>query len=227
MSDQKPRVSIGLPVYNGANYIAAAIESILGQTFTDFELIISDNASIDGTEGICRKFAAQDSRVRYSRLEENVGAAKNFNRTVELARGEYFKWAAHDDMLDPEHLAKSVAALDGNPSAILACSGVVAIDDRGEVKEPFSGELTNIASASVADRFGDLVWGKHLCYEVFGLIRSDALRKTPLIGAYITSDRNLLAELSLMGPFVLIPEPLLRIRHHGTRSVSKPRHERL
>ena len=94
-----PRVTIGLPVYNGENYLAEAIDSILGQTFTDFELIISDNASTDRTEEICRRYAAEDDRIRYFRHDRNRGASPNYNFTVEKARGEYFKWAAHDDVL--------------------------------------------------------------------------------------------------------------------------------
>ena len=98
MPDKVPRVSIGLPVYNGENYMAAAIDSLLAQTFTDFELIISDNASTDATEQICRDYAHRDGRIRYYREEVNRGAAWNFTHTFELARGEYFKWHAHDDL---------------------------------------------------------------------------------------------------------------------------------
>jgi len=94
----KPRLCIGLPVYNGEEYLAQAVESVLGQTFDDFRLIISDNASTDGTEEICRSYAQRDSRVEYHRVGENRGAAWNFNRVVGLADSEYFQWATHDDV---------------------------------------------------------------------------------------------------------------------------------
>lgn len=97
-----PHVSIGMPVYNGGRYVKAALEAVLAQTFRDFELIISDNASTDATEAICREYAARDPRIHYSRNGENLGAARNSNRTVELATGQYFKWAHHDDLCAPE-----------------------------------------------------------------------------------------------------------------------------
>src|SRR3954470_23138397 len=107
-----PRVTIGLPVYNGARYLAEAIESVLAQTFTDFELVISDNASTDATAAIALQYAARDPRVRYSRNRENIGSARNFGRAFELATGEFFKWMASDDLISPEFLENCVAALD-------------------------------------------------------------------------------------------------------------------
>src|SRR5215471_14033382 len=100
------RVSLGLPVYNGQRYLAGAIQAILDQTFSDFELIICDNASTDETESICRDLAARDPRVRYHRNPANIGAAPNFNKTFELSTGEYFKWLAHDDLHEPTYLQR-------------------------------------------------------------------------------------------------------------------------
>src|SRR3546814_12920885 len=94
------RVTIGLPVYNGANYLAAAIESILAQTVADFDLIISDNASTDATEQICRAYAGADRRIRYVRQPQTLGAAANFNLLARMSEKPYFKWAAPDDLLD-------------------------------------------------------------------------------------------------------------------------------
>ncbi|WP_081588053.1 glycosyltransferase family 2 protein [Gloeocapsa sp. PCC 7428] len=98
INNNRPRISIGMPVYNGEPYLKDAINSILNQTFEDFELIISDNGSTDRTEEICRTIASQDQRVRYYRNEQNLGAGWNFNRVVDLATGEYFRWACHDDI---------------------------------------------------------------------------------------------------------------------------------
>ena len=92
-----PRLSIGLPVYNGENYLAESLDALLGQTYEDFELIISDNASTDGTADICRRYAKQDSRIRYIRQPRNIGCAPNHN-TGRYARGELFKWASDDDL---------------------------------------------------------------------------------------------------------------------------------
>ena len=119
MTQPTPRVSIGLPVYNGERFLARAIDSLLAQDFVDFELVISDNASTDGTGEISRDYAARDPRIRYHRNERNIGAVGNFNRTLDLASGEYFKWAAHDDWCAPQFLGRCVEVLDDDPSTVL------------------------------------------------------------------------------------------------------------
>src|SRR5215212_10104103 len=107
-----PRVTVGIPVYNGAKYLGQAIESVLAQTFADFELIICDNASTDATAAIALDYAARDPRVRYARNRENLGVGRNFNRLIELGMGQYFKWLAADDVIAPEFLERCVEALD-------------------------------------------------------------------------------------------------------------------
>src|SRR6185295_20414870 len=104
MQNRPPRVSIGLPVFNGEQLLRQAVDSLLAQTFSDFELVISDNGSTDGTEAICREYAARDSRIRYLREPENRGGSWNFSRLPPLARGEYFRWSCHDDICEPTHL---------------------------------------------------------------------------------------------------------------------------
>jgi len=221
-----PRVSIGLPVYNGQNYLQEAIESILSQTFEDFELIISDNASTDRTQEICREYAAKEPRIRYYRNKQNLGAAFNFNHVFKLSTGEYFKWAAHDDMCASELLSKCVRILDYDPSIVLCHSKVKIIDENGNFLKNYNLQLNNVGSDKPQDRFADLVLVYHLCFIIFGLIRACTLRRTHVIGPYVTSDRNLLAELGLLGRFYEIPEYLLSIRYHPGRSVAKRRHDR-
>src|SRR5215831_11779077 len=123
-----PRLSIGLAVYNGENFLAQSIEALLGQTYEDFELIISDNASTDGTAGICQRYAKQDSRIRYFRQPRNVGSAPNHNFTIHQARGELFKTASHDDLYARDLLRVCVAALDERPEVVLAHSWSALID---------------------------------------------------------------------------------------------------
>src|SRR5215467_5057025 len=127
-----PAVSICLPVYNGENYLAVAVESMLAQTFTDFELIITDNASTDRTEEICRKFANADPRVRYHRNERNVGGARNQAIAVQLSRGRYVRLSAHDDKVAPTHLEECVAVLKKRPDVVIAFTGTIAIDEFGD-----------------------------------------------------------------------------------------------
>ncbi len=215
----QPLVSIGLPVYNGSNYIEVAIESILCQTLTDFELIITDNASTDGTESICRRFAARDRRIRYYRNDSNLGAGANFNRCFELATGKYFKWAAHDDLLAPTYLERCVAALEANPDAVLCQSLVRLIDAGGHSVGVYDSELKGANSAWTADRFAALVISTHWCTETFGLIRTEALARTRLIAPYFASDRALCAELALLGRCLQVPEPLFMNRDHPDRCV--------
>lgn len=213
-----PRVSIGVPVFNGQNYIAAALESLLAQTYSDFEIIISDNASTDGTATICEHFVKRDHRVRYLRQNENVGAARNFNKTFELARGEYFKWHAHDDTCAPTMLERCVARLDLSPEAVLCFTKTQFIDANGQLHGSRDHPL-DLATADRTERFLQFVFPGHIVVEIFGVIRSEVLRKTPLIASYVGSDLVLLAELGLHGPFLVVPEDLFFHREHSQRSV--------
>jgi glycosyltransferase involved in cell wall biosynthesis len=215
-----PRLSIGLPVYNGDAFLAAAIDSLLAQTFTDFELIISDNASTDGTEAICRDRAARDPRVRYIRHDVNRGAMFNFNHVVELARGSYFKWAAHDDVHAPEFLARCVEALDRDPGVVLAFTKLVDIDESG-TRIPFLSPALRWDSPHPNVRFRALCNPHHRCESVFGVMRLDALRRSFLISDYAGCDRVLLAQLSLMGRYYEVPEILFLHREHAQRSTMR------
>ena len=236
MTDRNPKVTIGLPVYNGAEFLAKALDSLLAQTFGDFELIISDNASDDDTGQIGRRYALRDPRVRYYLNAQNIGAAPNFNRTVELSRGEFFMWAAHDDLWDPSYLENCVAALENDPGVVLACALTEDIDQDGALivkHEEYRratvalGEMA-LDAAEPPRRFRDLIGLEHLCEPIFGLMRSRVLHSTPLHGKYADADRVLLAEFALYGRFNVIPKILFFHREHVHRSVSlhPGRHER-
>ncbi|NES80205.1 MAG: glycosyltransferase family 2 protein [Moorea sp. SIO2B7] len=222
-----PCVSIGLPVYNGENFIKQAIDCILDQTFEDFELIISDNASTDITEQICREYAAKDNRIRYYRNQKNIGAAPNFNQVFELSRGKYFKWAAHDDLCAPEFLELCVEVLENDDSIILCHSKTRLIihDKQGKLKKEKNHTLElKTDSFNPQERFSELILIPHWCFQFFGVIRADILKNTPLIGKYAASDRGLLAELGLLGRFYEIPKYLFSYRIHPQHSVSKWSH---
>ncbi|MBE9201833.1 MULTISPECIES: glycosyltransferase family 2 protein [unclassified Nodularia (in: cyanobacteria)] len=218
MSKNPPKVSIGLPVYNGEKFIKAALDSLLAQTFTDFELIISDNASTDNTEEICRAYAAQDERIRYYRNNSNLGCSRNFNRVFELSVGEYFKWAAYDDLHAPDFLIKCVEILDNHPTVVLCHSHVSLIDENGDFLQNYNIKL-NTDSQKPHKRFHELLT-KHLCYQCYGLIRASALRKIPPMGSYGTADGILLLRIGLLGQFYEIPEYLFFARTHSQQSLS-------
>jgi glycosyltransferase involved in cell wall biosynthesis len=213
-----PLVSIGMPVFNGANYVAAAIESILAQSFADFELVICDNASTDATGEICAGYAARDPRVRYVRNPRNIGAGPNFDRCFHLAQGTYFHWAAHDDLLAPDFLARAVAALERCPEAVLCTAGIVEIDAEGAVLRRYATALAGMDAPDPAQRFDRIINAHHQSEDFFGLYRRAALLGTGLIGTFSGSDRVLLAEIALRGPWVRLPEHLFLHREHRDRA---------
>jgi glycosyltransferase involved in cell wall biosynthesis len=215
MVNKKPRLSIGLPVFNGEKYLRHAIDSILSQTYTDFELILSDNASTDKTEEICREYAQMDTRIRYYRNKSNLGGPANYNLAFKLSLGEYFKWAAYDDLLTSEYLEKCVDVLDDDPSVVLCHSRVGCIDENGVLIGNYDNRtLHRIDSFKPHERFADLISLRNTCWAIHAVMRSSSLSKTPLHGDYIDADRNLLAELGLRGRFYEIPEHLFLRRDH-------------
>lgn len=220
-----PNVSLGMPVFNGDRYLAEAIDSILAQSYDEFELIISDNGSTDNTEQICQLYAASDGRIKYFRQNSNRGAAFNFNFVFEQAKGQYFKWAAHDDICAPDLLSKCVAVLDREPDTVLCFTKLVRIDEQGNVAKIVDYELANLKSPRPQKRFHDVILAEHGCEAVFGVIRSNVLEMTPLIGNYIASDLVLLSLLSLHGCFYELPERLFFHRDHSDRSIIGKPHE--
>lgn len=213
-----PLVTIGMPVYNGQAYLEEALNSILAQTFTDFELIISDNASTDRTEDLCRSYAARDARIRYVRNPVNLGAARNYNRLVDLARGKYFKWASHDDLIEPDFLERCVAVLEADPGVVLAYARNMMIDAQGHVMHHYEDRF-HLPSDRPAVRFRGFFAAPGMCNPVFGLIRLDTLRRTSRIGAYRASDRVLLGHLALLGKFHEVPAHLFYRRMHDNMSM--------
>ncbi len=237
MQGPEPRVSIGMPVYNGENYLAEALDSLLAQTFTDFELIISDNCSADGTESICRDYAARDDRIRYDRQTENIGAITNFNRVFEVSRGEYFKWAAHDDVCQPRFLQTCVEILDAQPevawchtrSDMIDADGRSWVDqlppDAEELERQPDGSLwwkglprEHFDSARPDLRYAGVLLGTNWCVDSYGLIRSAALRKTRLLRPVYGAEKVLMGELSLIGKYQESPELLFAQRVHAEAS---------
>jgi len=221
---KKPLISIGIPVYNGEKFLNLAIDSILCQTFQDFELIISDNGSTDRTCEICEKYSANDERIQYYRYDHNRGAAWNFNNTFALAVGHYFKWAAADDICKPMYLESCLKASQNDPDAVLAFSRATGIDNQGmPIKGLILDDYSRLTSSDPRMRYhalmemfqrsGKRVSGWKGTY-IFGLIQSDTLRKTRLIGNYIGADTILLVELILLGKFCEVPDCQLLMRRH-------------
>ena len=214
-----PRLSIGLPVYNGEDYLAESLEALLGQTYEDFELIISDNASTDGTADICRRYAKKDSRIRYVRQPRNIGCSPNHNYLVEQARGELFKWASDDDLYARDLLERCVDALDQFPHVVLAHSWTAMIDGSRAVARPVEYPLAT-SSLKAPERFRSVLYEEG-GDDDGGVIRMSVLCRTPLFDSYHHADRTLVAELALRGPFYQVPDWLYFRRDHPERAERK------
>jgi glycosyltransferase involved in cell wall biosynthesis len=212
-----PLVSVAIPAYNCERYIAQSIESLLNQSFRDFELIISDNASTDGTEAVCRRYEAQDSRVRYVRRSENVGGPGNFRYVFSLCSGKYVKWSTADDHWHPEFLREAVAFLEARPDFVLCYPKTQLIDAEGHKIEDYEDNL-ELASDSPRQRFRDLFRLIGLCNAHLGLLRRDAMLRTKLIAGHMASDVDFLAEMALIGKFHVLPDVRFYRRYHPTSS---------
>lgn len=242
MTYRSPRVSVGLAVYNGENFLGESLDSLLNQTYEDFELIISDNASTDKTAEICQEYAAKDTRIRYYRNERNLGASWNQNRVFELSTGEYYKLAAHDDLCTPDFLKHCVEVLDRHPDVVLCYPKTMIINAQGEVQtqypdgklignprkqnsalrrlfQPIFGDgKLHLDAANPRIRFRDIACEIGKCHPIFGLIRTGAVKQTSGWENYGHADGVLLARLALMGKFYEVPEVLFFSREHPQQS---------
>jgi glycosyltransferase involved in cell wall biosynthesis len=215
-ANMSPAVSIGLPVYNGEPFLEESLTSILNQTFADFEVIISDNASTDATQRICEDLARRDARFKYFRNEINRGVAYNWNRTFELASAPLFKWAAHDDVCGLKFLQSCVDVLHREPSVVLCYPEGVRIDENSNVSgDPIVNP--DISSFNPVARFSALMSDPFWATSLFGVIRREVLAGTNLLGNYIANDHVLLAELALRGPFAVAHEVAFFHRHYGEK----------
>jgi glycosyltransferase involved in cell wall biosynthesis len=222
--DEVPTVTIGLPVYNGERYLRLSLDSLLSQSFTDFELLISDNASTDGTAEICREYAERDPRIRYTRQASNIGAGPNHNILPTMARTPYFKWASHDDVYDPELLRKCMDMFRARPDAALVHCWDARIDIDGN-RLPERPYALDTANPSPAARLRSLLWTDG-GDDFYGVIRTDVLRQLGPHGSYTNADRVFVAGLSLYGAFYQVPEVLYFRREHPKRLSRASVHDR-
>jgi glycosyltransferase involved in cell wall biosynthesis len=218
-SNIAPKVTVGLPVYNGEGLVARAIESVLDQSLPSLELVISDNCSTDGTAAICESYASRDSRIVYTRTEKNVGAAKNYSRLAGLARGQFFKWISHDDVMRSDFFERCVPIAESSSDIITVAPALEIVDSAGApVRVVRSYVHHSQWSRDRLKQYRDMMDELAYCethgdgfmmiaYE-YGLHRLDLLRKTRLVQPYISSDYVLAAELALWGQLVKLDLPL-------------------
>jgi len=211
-----------MPVYNGEAYLALAIQSILDQTFTDFELIITDNASTDSTRDICRRFAKEDSRIRFIQNDRNIGGWRNHNKVLGLAQTELFQWAGHDDLRAPEALERCVELLDADSGAVMSFVGVKRIDENGNDIE-FIYSIPDFSGPTPSERFREAIRLDYSLELFYSLHRTATIKSTRGLGQFSDSDRVLTAELALAGRFVFSDDVLFFRRNHPDQSTKKYR----
>ncbi len=201
------RLTIGMPAYNSERWIGESLEALLAQSYRDFRLVISDNASTDSTQAICTAFAKRDSRIDYHRQDANIGVFRNYDYVFEQCDTELFKWASANDICKPTMLEACVDALDQSPDAVLAFPQTVLFDEEQDYAEPYP-DFERLEGDDPVDRFRCFFEELSLNNIMNGVIRSDALRKTSLNRVYVGSDINMTAELLLQGRLATVAEPL-------------------
>jgi len=213
-----PVVSFALPVRNGAPTIAQAIESVLAQTFEDWELVISDNMSSDGTSEICASFAARDERIRHIPTGRDLSLHENLRAAFHHCRGTYLRWHGDDDWLEPLYAERTVAALAGSAGGVL-CTTVQQYYQDGQplaVNNPIP-ILGGVDSPDPGTRVRMLLYlfqnGGHLGIDpVYSLMRRDVAAQTGLQGSIRFGDFVFSCEMALLGPFVHVAEVLAHRR---------------
>ncbi len=208
MASPQPVASIGVPVYNTERYIAGALDSLLAQTFPDFEIIISDNASNDGTREICESYAALDRRIRYIRQKQNIGLPRNWNAVVHAASGEFFKWASASDYCAPNMMERCIAELRSDDTAVLCYGKTQMVDESGNLLHVYAGDMS-FDESSPSERFWRVSQNLSLNNAQCGVMRLAALRQTRLDREYPAGDMVLMAELALYGRFKMLPDVFL------------------
>lgn len=210
-----PNISIGMPVFNGENTITHAIDSLLSQTFDDYELIISDNDSNDNTEKICREYASKDQRIRYIRQPSNIGAAANFKFVFDQAQAEFFMWAACDDMRSPDYLSLNYDFLCRNKDYVASTSPARFAD--GEFDEIRMGDAS--LEGEVHQRFIKFFVKTHANSRFYSLMRRDAISKCGfIIESYYAADWSFVLQLASLGKFNKLNEGWVIIGRGGVSS---------
>jgi len=216
-----PLVSVGIPVYNGSRYIREALDSVLAQTLSDFELIVADNHSTDSTEDICRDYARRDPRIRYIRHDRNCGLLANFAFVAQQARGQFFTWLAYDDALGPDYLEKIVPFLSRHDQLAIAANDFMIIDQTGKELRIDKLDLVRESIPWEDRRVPFFEYGYrniHLCF--YGLTHT-ALCKRIMAEARPPKmadgvEYPVLARFAAAGEIVAVPLVLRKYRSHSS-----------
>ena len=224
MKTEAPLVSIGLPVYNGENFVAEAIQCVRDQTLSNWELIICDNSSTDRTVAVCRQLADQDNRIRVYQNPRNMGVSFNYNEVFRLSHGKFFKWAAHDDLFAPRFIERCVEEFEKEERLVLVFPKLCYVDADGRVLRRQASELSVLGSTieSRAKQFlGLAAHGTDFLWLAYGLIRREVLERSGAMGLYAGDDQVLLFKIALLGGIKQIDEEMFFRREHRDASTCK------
>ena len=217
-------VSVGLPVFNGADYIREALDALLSQTYTDFELIISDNASTDDTVKICKEYAAREKRIRFVRQKKNLGALGNFDFVLKEARGTFFTWAAADDLVSPNWIAHLVSNIRDTDLGVFGQYQYVSESGKNEGAPATPRHLkrnSQLKTFMLADTCGK-------CFYMYSLFRRDTLASMSLFAEkpFLGNDQIIIMRLLEHGDLRSIPGAVLKYRLHDTTTSSSESRQR-
>jgi glycosyltransferase involved in cell wall biosynthesis len=216
---EMPVVSVGVPVYNGASTISCVLDGLIHDDYRNLEIIISDNASTDDTETICRDYAARDSRIKYHRNVQNIGGVGNFLSVFRMSSGKYFLWASHHDMRERNFISRCVDTLEADPGVSLCYSNAAWLEAGNRIGDtvPRPFETTGLDPWA---RFFKTLRNVGYCYQIYGVIRRDMLGRCLLPSPGLGADHVWLQELSIMGTFVCLPERLFLVwRDEDAKSI--------
>ncbi len=221
-----PIVSIGLPVYNGEDFLKYALDSLLSQTFRDFEIIISDNASTDNTPKICQEYVLKDKRIRYIRQNNNMGALWNFNFVLKQSNKEYFIWVSSDDKLHPEFLEKNIDILEKNKNVVCSIGDVIFSDvvnyefkSNNETKKTFRQRYVKSTYGTYESKVRTYL-KFFQASMIYGLFRRDKLQKSLTINKiFLAFDLTIILNVLKYGDLHVIDENLLHRYNKGSHSI--------
>jgi len=220
-----PEVTIAIPVYNGDQFIEKRIESIISQTYQNFQLIISDNASTDSTSKICKKFSESDTRISYIRQEKNIGSLENFNFLIRQASGKYFVWAAVDDFWLPEFLEKNVKILENNSSLVGSISKIQYFDEYGPISQTKKSDTVlrnysydNYPKSNDSEDLINFYLRLDRAENMYAVYRFNSI-KGKYLRNMISTDKAIILELLKDGKIFIIDEILMH-RYAGGMSTN-------
>ena len=223
------RISIGLPVFNGEKFLEKRIKNILEQKFTDFELIISNNGSIDCSDQICRFFAEQDKRIIYFNQNNNQGAIWNFNFVLNKAKSEYFVWAGVDDIWNEDFISETLNFLEHNNEFVGCISNVESYDSDPEIKST-NLKIFQIFKKIRVGRYGvedaagkyekkiKIYLKRNSAQAIYGVYKTDAIRKSFINQSFLGVDLAIILNILKFGDFHVIEKNLIKFYMKGFSS---------